>query len=202
MGLRYNPGEGKTRQIRSRYLQFFRYQFIHPVDEHVLYLPDFVRELYFLGNCQVTEKGLDRIEKLKNLEILHLPCCKFVNGDYLKRLSTTNLKSLSLSCCKITDDCLECLKLFPKLTRLDISFCFDATDAGLVHLQRFEFVELNVTGCGIADKGLKLLKLSNLMRLGISCCRYVTMGPVSRLTQLTTLEISSSGYVTGKQFLI
>jgi Leucine-rich repeat (LRR) protein len=155
-----------------------------------------IRRLQLCGDAggkgfgDVTDKGLEQLKSMRDLEHLDLTLSKkFTDAglEHLKRLN--KLATLNLAHTNITDAGLARLKAIKNLQSLDLRGT-KITDAGLAHLgdlPRLRVLELNQTE--VSDEGLKHLQaLKTLTSIGFQECTGVTDKGMEVLQQLTRLE--------------
>jgi len=143
---------------------------------------------------------------LPKLKTLDLKGCFNVNNNFLTRLKTPNLRSISIgSCIQLTDEAVTQFILnTPNLVQINlewikkISFSFfTETREMLTWLQ-----SLNLSHTNLSDKFLKILASTKpyaLKTLQISMCKNITdngITSVSYLTALQHLDISQLSTIT------
>jgi hypothetical protein len=130
-------------------------------------------------DTQITDKGVEFLAKLTNLEDLSLGKCH-----------------------NITDTSLLYLVKLKSLCRLDISKCEKITDEGLKQLASLRELEyLNLSGCNkITDDGFKhLIHLEKLRVLSLSRCNKITdlvFQQVASFKELQVLDLSGCNQIT------
>ena len=116
-----------------------------------------------------------------------------IPDDVTKRLGLSDDRAKARCQYDISDDDLSQIVNVQQLQALDISFCEQLTDAGLVHLTGLtQLKELNLAGCKqFTDAGLAhVAGLSQLQTLDLSNCPKVTDAAVMKLkTAIPGLEI-------------
>src|SRR5262249_55626739 len=108
-----------------------------------------------VGGIRITDLGLSRLGRLKNLRRLDLSG-SLITSAGLKHLSSLDqLQTLILWNCKSLDDsAVAALAALPKLSELDLSFT-NVTDQGLpglsqiTHLKRLYLTDTRVTRSGL-----------------------------------------------------
>jgi internalin A len=126
--------------------------------EHILGLKDLKR--LNLALTYVSNRGIERLQKLDQLEDLNLYAAEFITDaatSYLR--ANKRLRRLNLRGTDVTDTSLEYLSALTGLKSLDISQT-QISDVGLDHLASLaELEELNIGGIKISGVGLNVLKL-------------------------------------------
>ena len=132
---------------------------------------------------------------LPKLKTLDLKGCFSVNNNFLTRLKTPNLRSISIgSCIQLTDEAIAQFILnTPHLVQINlewikkISFTFfTETRETLSWLQT-----LNLSHTNLSDKFLKILASTKpyaLKTLQISMCKNVTDNGVTSISYLTAIQ--------------
>jgi Leucine-rich repeat (LRR) protein len=113
-----------------------------------------------LSLTYVSDRGLERVRRLEQLEDLNLYAAEFITDAALAFLrGHRQLKTLNLRGTDVTDTSLAYIAALPNLKALDISFT-QITDVGLEHLAALALLEdLNLGGNKISGVGLHVLKL-------------------------------------------
>ncbi len=141
-----------------------------------------LKELYLSSCKNITDKGIEDINSLKQLSVLDLSACRNISGVGFKVWLDNPLDELYLcSCDGVTNECLEGLKNFKQLRSLDLSFCNSITDDGLRHINELVLLEfISLSSCrNITDKGLEFLKdlrQIDILCLDLSGCDGITHG--------------------------
>ena len=139
-------------------------------DEGLSFLPALtqLRSLTLSGNGpKLTNKCLDIVTKLTDLEELRISDQRKINDDGLKQIGElSKLRKLDLNGTLITDATMVHLNNLPLLQELQVGGT-GITDAGLVHvLNLSELQMLNVSGTRITQVGLDSLQaLKQLNRI-------------------------------------
>ncbi len=140
------------------------------------------------GRSRVTDRGLERLKVLANLESLDLGGSQ-VTGPGLRHLEgLAGLRRLGLSCTQVTDAGLEHVTGLSGLEMLGLEGC-QVTDAGLEHLkaltrlQKLELGWTRISGSGIAN----LKGLHRLTDLSVKGPR-ITDAELQHVRGLTNLE--------------
>lgn len=120
----------------------------------------------------ITDKGLHRLQTLKNLEVLNLYGNSVTDAGLVHLQGLPKLKELNLSLLAVTDKGLMHLKSLPALEQLDLLYSVGfsgptLTNVGMDSLQSLPNLKaLNLTGARIDDQGLSRLEtLSKLTSL-------------------------------------
>ena len=161
------------------------------------------------GAFWMEDEDLELIaQKFPNLTSLNLSSCKKTTDDAIKALAVNcpNLITLNLKLCrKITDAGLEALaENCNKLTMLDLSNCDQITKTGLEALVKCPKLKgLNLTWCqNISEVGIIALaeNCNKLTTLNLSFCYKITDTGLTALAvncpNLTTLNLSWCGKIT------
>lgn len=126
--------------------------------DHILGLTNLKR--LNLALTYVSNRGIERLQKLEQLEDLNLYAAEFITDaatSYLR--ANKRLRRLNLRGTDVTDTSLEYLSALTGLKSLDISQT-QISDVGLDHLASLaELEELNIGGIKISGVGLNVLKL-------------------------------------------
>ena len=145
---------------------------------------------------KVGDEGLQYVQGLTKLEVLHLNDGLFTSGGmgHLKRL--TNLTDLSLwRCTSITDDGFEHLHEMKRLKRLDLRRCIQITDRALEHIKdltEIESLDFSVVP-GITNDGLRNIQnLKELRNLGTTRTGITDLLPLRELSKLESLNVPAS----------
>lgn len=165
-------------------------------------------DIYF---TDITDKGLEHLARLQNLEkltlpqditdvgfavVARLPRLEVLSGlgygvtrksaDLLARITT--LEELSLRRHQMADDDLVCLARLPRLRALSL-WGYDLTDAGLVHLQNIPSLKsLDVSGMDITDAGAaQLAKVTQIEELNVHNTLLTNRG-MAHLADLPALK--------------
>ena len=145
----------------------------------------------FYGIASITDAGGGAISKMQNLTKLNL-CSLFQVGHssvHAIGKHCRKLQSLNISGCgNVTDSSLTTIATYcTRLSSLNVSGCVKISDEGMASLGGCSLTfpdiepllslrELNLFRCSdIHDRGLLCLqKCSNLTRLNIRCCKWIT----------------------------
>ena len=113
-----------------------------------------------LSLTYVSDRGVERLKQLDQLEDLNLYAAEFITDAALAFLrGQRQLKVLNLRGTDVTDTSLAYIAELPGLRSLDISFT-QITDVGMEHLASLgQIEELNLGGNKISGVGLHVLKL-------------------------------------------
>lgn len=165
------------------------------IDDHTLeHIKDLssLKSLLLCYKKNITEKSLQPISQLKNLEILDFTystdnsstaSCPHVTDAHLIPLSDLiHLKFLNFSNSQITDAGLASLGKLASLEVLDINGCKNITDRGLEHLKKMTTLQkLNCSSNGqITPQGLvHLASLPALKSLNLMSCKNISKNDVT-----------------------
>jgi len=118
-----------------------------------------------LSLTYVTDRGIERLKALDQLEDLNLYAAEFITDAAMAFLrGNRQLKTLNLRGTDVTDTSLAYVAELTNLRSLDISFT-QITDVGLEHLASLPQLEaLNLGGNKISGVGLHVLKLLPKLR--------------------------------------
>lgn len=155
-----------------------------------------------LSLTYVSDRGLEHVKRLAQLEDLNLYAAEFITDAALAYLrGHRQLQRLNLRGTDVTDTSLAFIAALPNLKALDISFT-QITDVGLEHLAALAALEeLNLGGNKISGVGLHVLKLlPNLKKLSFYGVQRRNAGwcwaPV-----VTDLELDTIALVAGLEDL-
>lgn len=144
----------------------------------------------YLGDTQVTDKGMEALKKLTELVVLDLTGT-LVTDKSMKDLATlTGLTVLSLSDTRVTDKGVESFSAHTGLNFLYLSDT-NVTDNGLKVLKTIPgLTTLDISGTQVSDKGVETLNsLAGLTTLNLSRTKVTDKGvkALEALKELTTL---------------
>jgi hypothetical protein len=157
-------------------------------DDDLLHLREFVNMRHLtIIDAPISNKGLDRIKHLTNLDGLTLTGTSVSDLSSLRKL--TKLGGLCLGSTKLTDESLTVLKDLPNLRVLCLDYTA-ITDAGLANIAHLkDLCRLNLEKTRITDKGLVHLKgLKELTHLGLKATQITDAGLV-HLKELKKLQV-------------
>jgi hypothetical protein len=162
-----------------------------------------------LSLTYVSDRGVERLKQLANLEELNLYAAEFITDAALAFLrGQKSLKVLNLRGTDVTDTSLAYVATLPSLTALDISFT-QITDVGMEHLASLAALEeLKLGGNKISGDGLHVLKLLPKLRslsfygiqrrnAGWCWAPVVTDFELETITTLSSLEELNLGLGVG-----
>eukprot|EP01119_Soliformovum_irregulare_P002716 TRINITY_DN12975_c0_g1_i1.p1 TRINITY_DN12975_c0_g1~~TRINITY_DN12975_c0_g1_i1.p1 ORF type:complete len:311 (-),score=42.16 TRINITY_DN12975_c0_g1_i1:100-1032(-) len=132
-----------------------------------------------------------------NLRRLDLLFCDRITDQGVNYISTiTSLRELSLhGCSMITDRSLESLRSLHNLVSLDLSWCSLITNDGLAHLRTDLLCKLNLSYCfGITDAGIQILAgkwrcALKELRLDQCALQFRTLGGFFLMKDLEILSV-------------
>jgi hypothetical protein len=161
--------------------------------EHLERLTNLTRLDLYGG--QVTDAGLAHLKELTNLAHLCLYKTQVTDAGLAHLKGLTNLRSLGLDGAQVTGTGLADLKGLTNLGYLDLNRT-QVTDAGLAHLKGLtNLIHLCLAGARVTDAGLADLKgLTNLEYLELSNTqvRDAGLAHLKGLTKLTILNLNST----------
>jgi hypothetical protein len=147
------------------------------------------------GKSEVTDKGLEKIGRLKALQAIGLNGARISDAGLRHLEGLTTLATLDLASTPVTDAGLPHLLALPHLTGLSLGNC-NITDAGLPYLGKLkELMSLELCSPGITGDGLRHLKdLTHLRRLLLFCREVndVGLNHVKSIPRLTELSIAGT----------
>ena len=159
-------------------------------------LPDL--RVLILGGPQgtkVTDKSLEHLKGLVNLQRLHLYGTPITDEGMVHLKGLTDLRLLHIVGTRVSPDGLKHLKGMTKLEQLDYD---GIDDAGLAHLKGLTSLKtLHLYQCTVTDAGLEhLAGLTNLQSLHFGSAK-ITDGGLKHLKKLTALRDLSLGAPPG-----
>lgn len=133
-------------------------------------------DLSFLNMDELGVMSLCEFEKLK---IVNLTGCRKMTDRAVQSLCSQALVSLNLKgCSRITDWAFRYPRIMLKTLKvLDISGCYEISDAGLLRMTQFtEITHLTMRGCNqVSNAGIEYLrKLPKLKYLNLQLCIRIT----------------------------
>jgi len=126
----------------------------------------------------ITDKGIAHLSRFKKLKSLNFIACN-LSPSTIKFLSEqlTQLISLNMTWCSISDTCVEHIPLFVSLKHLSLQDS-RITDCGLAKLENLRYLNsLNLSFCSnITDRGIiyAVKYLKNIESLNLSWCAEIT----------------------------
>ncbi len=137
---------------------------------------------------EVTEKGMEYLEKMQNLRILVLSGCS-VQDKWLRHIQKLPLRQIDLSDSDVGDGGVPYLAKIPTLTELLLSNCSHVTDLSTPTLCKMTALHrLSLEGTGVTNNGIKNLRgLTNLDNLSV-CNTPVNSGAFDDIATLTNLH--------------
>ena len=127
-----------------------------------------------LDGTEISGEGLESLLVLQQLEILNLSnCWKLTNTGLLQLLAkcSATLEVLNLHATFISGESLESLPLLKQLEKLDLGYCRNLTNTGLLQLLAkcsATLKDLNLCGTEIYLESLPFLK--QLEKVNLNCC--------------------------------
>jgi internalin A len=140
------------------------------------------------NSSPITDEGLRNFQDLKHLKGLDLSGLDISDKGLVFFSGNTKLERMHLSHTRVAGTAFQSLDL-PCLRELDLYFCDQLTDAGLMHLKGLTALEtLNLYGTKITGTGFSHLKgLANLQSLWAGKTKFTDMGLV-HLAGFTNLQ--------------
>jgi hypothetical protein len=114
-------------------------------------------EVLYLDNTQITDAGLKSIHNLPHLRFMNLANTKVTGEGFQYLINVPRLEDLILNDCPITDDSLSRLTMLAQIRRLSLSRT-NITETGLWHLKNMQIKVLSLTGTKVSDRDLKCLE--------------------------------------------
>ena len=194
-------------------------------NEELIYCTNDLQKLD-VSACTINDAGMIYVGKLKQLRTLLLPSgldltdegfMWLKNLDHLENLDINGiniemglcaihceLKKLYLSNCHRLRDCgFETIGKMRELREL-VLHNIDVGDQALKYIGELNLIKLELIMMNIGNEGLVHIgKMTSLEKLSITCCRGITLLPLSRLINLKKLDIQYCENITdeGLQFL-
>jgi F-box/leucine-rich repeat protein 13 len=117
------------------------------------------------GCSRITDQGLKMLMSAKKLQVLNIADCSRVSDAGIRYIventSGGSLRELNFAnCVKISDVTpLRISQHCRNLIHLNISYCENISDTGVELLVQLPMlIDLNLTGCGITDHGIAILR--------------------------------------------
>ena len=148
-----------------------------------------IRALNIAGCPMVTSVALRSLSSLEDLQILNMKALGCVTDEAMATLmlGSHNMRELDIGgCFNITDTTLSSISCCERLCILNIEFCKEITDVGIISLISGckELRDLNIRGCfNITDTSIISLSqnCTRLERLNLSMCKRITDLSIARI---------------------